>query len=203
MQPETRRRALEPFFTTKAVGEGTGLGLSMVYGFVKQSGGHLSLYSEAKQGTTINLYFPALPETASEPVSDQATPAAPPRIGSGQLVLVVEDDPLVMRLSEGRLTAMGFRCLTATTGDAAWSLVRERDDIALVFTDLVMPGQFSGLDLAERIAEHRPQVPVLMTSGFSDAVLKDKGGAGGVSVLRKPYRLADLAEALQAIFAEG
>ncbi|SNR84902.1 PAS domain S-box protein [Puniceibacterium sediminis] len=202
MSAETRSRAMEPFFTTKAVGEGTGLGLSMVYGFVKQSGGHLTIYSEVGQGTTISLYFPALIDIADNATLARKTDDVQVRIGSGQLVLVVEDDPRVMRLSEARLQAFGFNCITATTGDAAWDTLKDRDDIAMVFTDLVMPGKLSGHDLAKQIATSKPNVRVLMTSGFSEGVLQGGRIGADFAILRKPYRQTDLAEALQAVLED-
>lgn len=202
MSPETRRHAMEPFFTTKPVGQGTGLGLSMVYGFAKQSGGYLTIYSEPGQGTTISLYFPALFDDKDDFPTPQSADDTQAQIGSGQLVLVVEDDPRVMRLSEARFLTLGFRCLSATTGDAAWDILKDRDDITLVFTDLVMPGKISGHDLARRIAKHKPQVRVLMTSGFSEGVLRGRRLGAENAILRKPYRQAELAAALQAVLED-
>tara|TARA_R110002049_G_scaffold188402_2_gene356853 strand:- start:61223 stop:62755 length:1533 start_codon:yes stop_codon:yes gene_type:complete len=203
MSSETRAHAMEPFYTTKPIGEGTGLGLSMVYGFIKQSGGHIAIYSEIGQGTTVNLYFPALTDeiAALAPTSDGTEEYQ--GIGQGRLILVVEDDPRVMRLTETRLLAFGFRCVTATTGDAAWHILRDRDDITVVFTDLVMPGQMSGHDLAQRIAAEKPDVRVLMTSGFSETVLRGGRIGAEFAILRKPYRQADLAQALQAVLDDG
>ncbi|MEH6645982.1 PAS domain S-box protein [Sulfitobacter sp.] len=202
MSRETRIHAIEPFFTTKAVGEGTGLGLSMVYGFVRQSGGQLTIYSEPGQGTTISLYFPALTDASVDTSAAQNPEDAQTRIGTGQLILVVEDDARVMRLSEARLQSLGFGCITATSADAAWDILQDREDIALVFTDLVMPGTMSGHDLAIRIAAQKPDVRVLMTSGFSEGVLRDGRIGAASSVLRKPYRQADLAQAVQAVLLD-
>lgn len=202
MTAETRSHALEPFFTTKPVGQGTGLGLSMVYGFAKQSGGHLTIYSEPGQGTTISLYFPALVDGTDASLAAASEDDAQAQIGSGQLVLLVEDDPRVMRLSEARLLSFGFLCITATTGDAAWDILNDRDDIALVFTDLVMPGKMSGHDLAKKIAKHKSQVRVLMTSGFSEGVLRGGRIGAEFAILRKPYRQAELAAALQAVLED-
>ena len=202
MTDETRRRALEPFFTTKAVGKGTGLGLSMVYGFVKQSDGHITIYSELGHGTTINLYFPVLPgeDGLQNTVLNDSNDVA--AIGVGHVVLVVEDDPRVMRLSEARMTALGYNCVSATTGDEAWEVLQSRDDITLVFTDLVMPGKLSGYDLAQHVAQQKPGVRVLMTSGFSESVLQGGRIGAEFAILRKPYRQADLAAALQAVFED-
>jgi PAS domain S-box-containing protein len=199
MTPETRRRALEPFFTTKPLGKGTGLGLSAVYGFVKQSGGHMTVYSEVGQGTTISLYFPASVATDLAPVPEQTNTGAVSIIGKGQVVLVVEDDAGVMRLSESRLSTLGFRCITAPTADAAWDILTTRDDIALVFADLVMPGTMSGYDLAKRLSVERPAVKVLLTSGFSEGLLRDGRLGSEYTILRKPYRQYDLARAIHAV----
>ena len=201
MTPEIRRRALEPFFTTKTVGKGTGLGLSAVYGFVKQSAGHMTIYSEAGQGTTINLYFPAS-TTASIAAAPAAIDPSPVSvIGAGQIVLVVEDDPGVMRLSESRISNLGFTCITAPTADAAWDIVIARDDIMLVFADLVMPGTLSGYDLAKRLSAERPGIKILLTSGFSEGLVRDDRLGAEYQVLRKPYRQSDLARAIQAVLA--
>jgi PAS domain S-box-containing protein len=201
MSDEVRNRAMEPFFTTKPVGKGTGLGLSMVYGLVKQSGGHVTIYSEPGKGTTISLYFPAVDKEsgAETPVAGDGDKT----FGAGRLVLVVEDDPRVMRATLARVTAFGFRCLTATTADAAWEMLQGRDDIALVFTDLVMPGAMSGHDLALRIKAHKPGLRVLLTSGFSEGVLPGGRFAAEFAILRKPYRQADLAQALEAVLASS
>ena len=200
MAPAVRDRALEPFFTTKPVGKGTGLGLSMVYGFVKQSGGHVTIYSETGAGTTISLYFPAVADAAATDASgDAAGPV--PTLGTAHLVLVVDDDLRVLRSSAARLAALGFTCISATTADEAWAILQGRGDISLVFTDLVMPGTMSGHDLAHRIRREKPGVKVLMTSGFSDSVLSDAGSGDPIAILRKPYRQADLVQALVAVLA--
>lgn len=203
MSSDTRTRAMEPFFTTKPVGKGTGLGLSMVYGFIKQSGGHITIYSEIGQGTTVSLYFPASIDAASGATEISDNIEEYQEIGKGRLVLVVEDDPRVMRLSETRLLAFGFRCVTAITGDAAWDILKDRDDISIVFTDLMMPGKMSGHDLALRIAAEKPDVRVLMTSGFSETVLRGGRIGAEFEILRKPYRQADLAHAFQAVLDDG
>ncbi len=200
MAPAVRDRALEPFFTTKPVGKGTGLGLSMVYGFVKQSGGHVTIYSEIGEGTTISLYFPAV-EEATATDSDQTALGPVPTLGTARLVLIVDDDPRVMRSSTARFAALGFICVTASTADEAWNILQDRNDIPLVFTDLVMPGTMSGHDLARRILKEKPGVRVLMTSGFSESVLGDDGLADNIAILRKPYRQAELVQALATVLA--
>lgn len=202
MTKETRLHALEPFYTTKPVGSGTGLGLSMVYGFARQSDGHLAIYSELGQGTTISLYFPMISDNDAPTESGSGISEGPDQIGAGRLVLAVDDDARVLRLSETRLTALGFRCVTATTADAAWDVLAQRDDITLVFTDLVMPGVMSGHDLAERIAVEKPQIRVLLTSGFSEGVLRGGRIGADFTILRKPYRQAELTAAIQAVLAD-
>lgn len=202
MTAQTRARAFEPFFTTKPVGKGTGLGLSMVYAFVRQSGGHLTIYSELGQGTTVSLYFPALAGgPGGKDAPDPATPQ--PLLSAGErLVLVVEDDPAVRRLSEARIMELGFNCIGAASGDEAAEIVKARDDIALIFTDLVMPGKLSGYDLAKLVAAQKPQVKILLTSGFSEGVLRDGRLGSEFAILRKPYRQADLAKAIRAAFGD-
>lgn len=203
MTPEARERALEPFFTTKPVGQGTGLGLSMVYGFVRQSGGHVTIYSELGQGTTVSLYFPAL---AGGPAGKDTTDAPTPQlalVAGERLVLVVEDDPAVRRLSEARITELGFKCIAAASGDEAAEIMEARDDIALVFTDLVMPGELSGYDLAKLVAARNPQIKILLTSGFSEGMLR-KGRLGSeFPILRKPYRQADLEKAIRTVMGDA
>ncbi len=199
MSDENRAIALEPFFTTKPPGQGTGLGLSMVYGFVKQSGGHVTLYSEPGQGTTVALYFPVANQRAGTETAELAMLARPST--AGKTILVVEDDDRLRRLSEARLNALGFRCHTAPNADQGWVMLQELADIDLVFTDMVMPGTMSGYDLAERIATQRPSLPVLITSGFSETLLKEGTVPRGMAVLRKPYRQSDLAEAVFAALA--
>ena len=199
MTPETRRRALEPFFSTKPVGKGTGLGLSAVYGFVRQSGGHMTIYSEAGQGTTVSLYFPASVAPGADPAPAQIDAAPVSTIGTGQIVLVVEDDPGVMRLSESRIGSLGFTCITAPSADDAWDILSKRDDIALVFSDLVMPGRMSGIDLARRLSSERPGIKVLLTSGFAEGLVRDGRLGSEFGLLRKPYRQADLARSIQAV----
>ena len=141
MTPEVRERAFEPFFTTKEKGRGTGLGLAMVYGFVKQSGGHITIYSEMGRGTTFNVYLPRSGKSASPEVTSDANDAAaaPPPRG---VVLVVEDDPGVRELTVARLKAIGFKVLEAVDGRKAIEVLKGSEPVDLVFADLVMPAVF-------------------------------------------------------------
>ncbi|KIC51116.1 PAS domain S-box protein [Tateyamaria sp. ANG-S1] len=200
MTLEAQRRAFEPFFTTKADRGGTGLGLAMVYGFVRQSGGHITLYSELGHGTSFGLYFPIVRETqdAGEAIAS-VMPTAIPR-GSAEVVLVVEDNPRVRKLSIERVRDLGYKTLEAANGDDAYVLLQSGVHIDIVFSDLVMPGTLNGYDLAAKIREEFPDVRVLLTSGYaSDVVTSKLGGTKRYDVLHKPYRQSDLAKRLQAL----
>ncbi len=196
MSAETRGRAFEPFFTTKAVGEGSGLGLSMVYGFVKQSGGHVQIYSEPGLGTTVRLFLPAI--RAEMPAADdEAAPSPPP---GRAIVLVVEDDPAVRRVAERRLARLGYSTIDAATGAAGIAALEAHPEIAVLFTDIVLAGGMSGLDLAIAARAARPELPVLFTSGYGDPiVLKGRALPAGAIWLQKPYAEAALANALAAL----
>jgi PAS domain S-box-containing protein len=202
MEKEICDRVFEPFFTTKEKGRGTGLGLAMVYGFVKQSGGHLTIYSAPGLGTTINLYLPR---------SD--APQAEQTLGPGvanhdlpvrETVLVVEDDRRVRQLTIKRLKLIGYRVLEASDGPAALEILKRGDDVDLVFTDLIMPGGLSGREVAIRARQLKPGVKVLLTSGYAEELVHgDDLQREQLRVLRKPYQQADLAAALRAVLGDG
>ncbi len=201
MAPEIRDRVFEPFFTTKEKGRGTGLGLAMVYGFVKQSGGHVTIYSEPGLGTTINLYFPR-----SDAPSGQAPPAkgtASPHVEVRETVLVVEDDSRVRQLTIKRLKLIGYQVLEASDGPAALEILKRGDAVDLVFTDLIMPGGLSGREVAMRARELRPEVKVLLTSGYAEELVHgDDLQRERLKVLRKPYQQADLVAALRDVLGD-
>lgn len=204
MSIEAQRRAFEPFFTTKGASGGSGLGLAMVYGFVRQSGGHVTLYSEAGHGTSFGLYFPALAPGIDTARAAAPALSAPAARGSGQTVLVVEDNPKVRRLSVERIRDLGYATLEAASGDIAFEIMTGGARVDLVFSDLVMPGTLNGYDLAAKVRQHFPAVRVLLTSGYaSDVVAGRFGGSQDYDVLHKPYRQADLARRLQALFASS
>jgi signal transduction histidine kinase len=200
MSAEAQNRAFEPFFTTKSETGGTGLGLAMVYGFVRQSGGHITLYSEPGHGTSFGLYFPiANADTAQQGAVENEPDNSMPR-GSGQVVLVVEDNPRVRKLSIERIRDLGYRTEEAESGDAAYEMLRGGLHVDLVFSDLVMPGKLNGFDLAERVNAEFPGVKVLLTSGYASDVITGKlGGDQAQEVLHKPYRQGDLAVSLQLL----
>ena len=202
MPPEVRDRAFEPFFTTKEKGRGTGLGLAMVYGFVRQSGGHVTIYSEVGHGTTINLYFPrACGPSAAQPAGRTMTDADSP---ARETVLVVEDDERVRRLTAKRLKMIGYQVIEAIDGPKALEVLNRGDKVDLVFTDLVMPGGLSGREVATQARTIRPGVKVLLTSGYSEELVHgDDLQRERLRVLPKPYRQADLAFALREVLGES
>jgi len=199
MTDEVKKRAIEPFFTTKEVGSGTGLGLSMVYGFVKQSGGHLQIYSEAGRGTTIRIYLPALAPSHKNSETDFTPKVEVPLPRGNERVLVVEDDPRVRRVAVARLVDMGYDVLEAENGQRALNVLAEENDIALLFTDIVMPGGMNGDELASQARGLRPNLAVLFTSGYSEPALASTNVVAGALWLRKPYTAPELAEKLRTL----
>jgi PAS domain S-box-containing protein len=196
--PESiRDKIFEPFFTTKEVGKGTGLGLSMVYGFLKQSRGHVQLYSEEGHGTTIRLYLPrALREGEPEPVPIEG-PSMP--VGS-ETILVVEDDELVRMHVVTQLESLGYRTLAAPSGAAALALVDEGARFDVLFTDVIMPGGMSGRQLADELLRRWPSLKVLYTSGYAENAVVHHGRLdAGVALLNKPYRKAELAQKVREV----
>lgn len=200
MSAEVRQRAFEPFFTTKGAGVGSGLGLSMVYGFVKQSGGHIRLYSELGHGTTVRIYLPAGGRDTIEIKKTGGESA--PRATAGETVLAVEDDPMVRKISVRRLKDLGYKVIEADSGKAALAVIDSDAEIDLLFTDVVMPGGMTGLDLAREARKRRPGLKVLFTSGYADPAIA-KGGmlTENAGWLGKPYRTGDLASKLHALLS--
>ncbi|MBP2295456.1 PAS domain-containing protein [Azospirillum rugosum] len=224
MEPEVLRRATEPFFTTKE--PGTGLGLSMVHGFVQQSNGRLEIESEAGSGTTVRMLFPVDVERAVPPQPDLVPQGAP--APDAQTILLVEDSDDVRGLAEGYLRGLGYRVLSARSGEEALAVleargaaqetdresVREsvrspgRDPVDLLFTDLVMPGGMSGLVLVQRVRERFPDMPVLLTTGYTDELASNNPASNNaasntvfgpsVQILNKPYRRTELADRIRA-----
>ena len=184
MAPDVLARAFEPFFTTKPTGQGTGLGLSMAYGFVKQSGGEIVLKSEAGQGTSVQIY---LPRSDAEPDQDDSVAPAP-LLGGLETILVVEDEEDVRDTTCGILSALGYRVLEAPDAAAAVAIIDSGQDIDLVFTDVIMPGPVSSLQLSAVVREKLPLAQVLYTSGYAEGVLTHEGKLeAGLNLLQKPY----------------
>ncbi|WP_315712242.1 MULTISPECIES: CHASE3 domain-containing protein [unclassified Bradyrhizobium] len=190
MPREVKDRAFEPFFTTKDAGKGSGLGLSMVYGFVRQSGGHVKLQSEQNRGTTIRLYLPAAQATQQiETEHEQALPHG------RETILVVEDDPLVRDFVLAQLQGLGYTTLVASQASEALAIAARNQPFDLLFTDVIMPGGISGRQLAETIMTTRPALPVLYTSGYTgDEMVENRQLVPDALLLTKPYRRAELAQ---------
>jgi PAS domain S-box-containing protein len=192
MDSETVSKAVEPFFTTKEVGRGTGLGLSMVYGFVKQSGGHIKIYSEPGEGTTVKMYLPRLLGSFREQSEDDAATS----IGAfgDEVILVCEDDEDVRAYSAEVLRELGYQVLEASDGPSALAHLKSNRSIDLLFTDVVLPGGLSGADLAKEAARLKPNLKTLFTTGYARNAIVHHGRLDpGVELLTKPFSYADLA----------
>lgn len=191
MSPETLGRAFEPFFTTKRFGLGSGLGLAMAYGFARQSGGGMTIHSQPEQGTTVLMVLPLTLPAADTELPDEAIAAAE----GGQLVLLVEDDANVRRIVRQHLIALGYPVIEAEDGIQAVAMIEQIADIAIVVSDIIMPGGIDGRQLAERVRAGRPAMRIVLMSGYADEA--DEGSASDLPVLAKPFDRQDLARALQ------
>ncbi|WP_227820389.1 hybrid sensor histidine kinase/response regulator [Ramlibacter tataouinensis] len=189
MPADVVARAVEPFFTTKEVGKGTGLGLSQVVGMAQQSGGDLGIHSRVGQGTTITMYFPALPATA-----------APSEAGKGgtEKVLVVDDQPEVLEVTSELFRILGFEVLVANSGQQALEMLQRTPDVRLILSDMVMPGM-NGLQLGQKAKELVPGVKLILASGYTDAAIGNGMNLAGFHFLPKPYRMGDLVKKLRSI----
>jgi len=192
MDRATMGKVFEPFFTTKEVGKGTGLGLSQVYGFVRQSNGHVRIYSELGEGTTIKIYLPRLIGSDEEPAGMFAKNPMLMK-GTGETVLVVEDEPDVLAYTVESLRELGYRVLEAADGKAAIALVEQHPEIQLLFTDVVLAGGMNGRALADEAARRRPGLPVLYTTGYTHNAIVHHGRlAPGTHLIGKPFTYAEL-----------
>jgi signal transduction histidine kinase/CHASE3 domain sensor protein/CheY-like chemotaxis protein len=203
MTPEVAARVFEPFFTTKADGEGTGLGLAMVFGFVKQSGGHVKVYSEPGEGTTVRIYLPRATGTAVAAGQRSVAPLELPRASA--TVLVVEDEAGVREVTVAMLTDLGYRVLEAADGDEGLRVfAANADEIDLVLTDVVLPGKLRGRDLAERIVALRPGVRLVYMSGYTENSIVHNGRLDdGVQLISKPFQRDQLARKLAETLRAG
>jgi signal transduction histidine kinase/CheY-like chemotaxis protein len=198
MPPEILRRVFEPFFTTKEPGRGTGLGLPMVYGFVRQSGGHVTIDSRPGRGTTVAIFLPH----AAAPSQDAAAAAGKPPDTLdtvSETVLVVEDDSGVRALACAMLRDLGYTVLEASNGDQALAMLAAGDDIDIVFSDIIMPGATNGLDIAREVISRRPDLGVILTSGYTSRYSDEDGILELVEFIRKPYRQAELSQRLRKV----
>jgi CheY-like chemotaxis protein len=192
-----RDQVFEPFFTTKDVGKGTGLGLSMVYGFVKQSGGHIKIYSEEGHGTSIKIYLPRAGEVAD---STEEAPKIVALAGGRETILVAEDDELVRNYVVAQLQSLGYATHAAADSTEALRLIDQGEPCDLLFTDVIMPGGMNGRQLAEEAVKRRPSIKVLYTSGYTDNAVVHHGRLDpGVALLNKPYRKTDLARKIREV----
>lgn len=199
MSPEVQERAFEPFFTTKREGQGTGLGLSMVYGFVKQSGGHVKVYSEQGHGTTVRVY---LPRARAEEDLETNIDAGPAKGGS-ETILVVEDDEEVRATVVELLADLGYRVLRAKDAQSALAIVESGVPVDLLFTDVVMPGPLRSTELARKARERVPGIAVLFTSGYTDNAIVHAGRLDeGIDLLSKPYTHEALARKVRLVLGQ-
>jgi PAS domain S-box-containing protein len=198
MDEETVQRAFEPFFTTKDVGHGTGLGLSQVYGFVKQSGGHVKIYSEPGEGTTVKIYLPRWHAGAEEVAVAAAERIA--RAHAGETILVVEDDDDVRAHTSNVIGELGYTVLQASNGKAALNLMDRHPEIQLLFTDVGLPGGMNGRQLADAARKKRKHLKVLFTTGYARNAIVHEGRLDpGVSLITKPFTFAALADKLRTL----
>jgi signal transduction histidine kinase/DNA-binding response OmpR family regulator len=197
MPAEVVARAFEPFFTTKREGEGTGLGLSMAYGFVKQSEGHIRIYSEVGSGTTIKIYLPR----SMQPEVEVPNMRNAPVVGGNETILVVEDDTVVQATVVDMLGALGYRVLKANDGQSALTILQSGVPVDLLFTDVVMPGPVRSVELARQAKQMFPNIEVLFTSGYTQNAIVHGGRLDpGVELISKPYRREELARKIRQMF---
>ncbi|MDR5857708.1 histidine kinase famiy protein [Caballeronia sp. LZ062] len=199
MTPDVVRRATEPFFTTK--GPGTGLGLAMVHGFVQQSHGRLEIDSTPGHGTTIRMIFPVVSQPEKDNPSQNGEKSlnwSTDAILGKHTVLVVDDNRDVRELAFGHLQKLGYRVLSAQSGEEALRVIERYGDVDLLFTDIIMPGGMNGLQLVERVRERKPDIAVLLATGYMDQLPAANVSAGSITTLTKPYRVSDLAEQVRA-----
>jgi CheY-like chemotaxis protein len=197
MPPEVTARVFDPFFTTKPTGKGTGLGLSQVYGFVKQSKGHIKIYSETNAGTTVKIYLPRISGDARD---IKAATAKPMQTGNrDETILVVEDDPLMCKLASDALDELGYTVLQASNAADALAILDQEPNIKLLFTDVVMP-DVNGKKLAEEALRRRPGLKVLFTTGCTaNAVVHGGVLDPGVQFIGKPFTLDQLATKVRSV----
>jgi CheY-like chemotaxis protein len=199
MDEATLERVFEPFFTTKEIGKGTGLGLSQVYGFVHQSAGHVKIYSEIGQGSTVKIYLPRHFGADARPDPGMVSPSLTEAIGR-ESILVVEDDDALRAYTTEILNELGYRVLQAAGGAAALEIITQEPDIDLLFTDIVMPGGMNGRQLADEARRQRPKLKVLFTTGYTRNAIVHHGQLDpGVQLIGKPFSFTELSARVRAI----
>jgi len=198
MSEEVKGRIFEPFFTTKETGKGTGLGLASIYGFAKQSGGHVYVYSEVDHGTVVNVYLPKYSEQKSPTLSLQHTELQATKVQAR--ILVVEDNELVRNLTVKRLLALGYKTKQACNGPGALKILETDSNFDLVFTDIVMDGGLTGFDIAWWVQSNLSQCKILLTSGFNEQMAEENNvDIEKLQILQKPYSLAELQSKLHSL----
>jgi len=202
MSAEVIERCFEPFFTTKGIEKGTGLGLSMVYGFVKQSGGHIKIYSELGHGTTAKIYLPRVGDGATAKARADAGEAA--AATGSELVLMVEDNKDLRTVTVKQLADLGYRTLEADSAKTALQMLAAHPEIDLLFTDIIMPGGMTGTELAREARRLHPKLKILLTSGYTArAMANGFHDIEGLELLNKPFRKRDLAQKLRTVLERG
>jgi len=201
MATDIVERAFEPFFTTKEIGQGTGLGLSQVYGFVKQSGGHVRIYSELGAGTTLKIYLPRF--TAAPPKTEAASSVVPEVPRGNEKILVVEDDDSVRAYSADALRELGYQVLEASDGPSALDLLRRGANVAMLFTDIGLPGGMTGRELAHEVRALAPHIKVLFTTGYVRTFAAHDGDLQHSNLIRKPFTYAALAAKVREVLEAG
>ena len=200
MTDDVLAHAFDPFFTTKAVGEGSGLGLSMVHGFMRQSQGHVSVYSELSVGTTVKLYFKARPNAEAEADIVVSQNSISPSALLNETILVVEDDPDLRQLTVSIISHLGYQVLEAENGPSALAILAEETPIDLLFTDVILPDNMNGAELAAKAQSQRPSLKVLYTSGYNENVIVHNGMLDkDIELISKPYRRQELAQRIRQI----
>ncbi|QQQ19111.1 response regulator [Brevundimonas vitis] len=195
MAPDVLARVTEPFFTTKDVGKGTGMGLAMVYGFMQQSQGHLTIESRPGQGTAVHMMFPALAGEITHAIDQPLREAK----GGSETILMVEDNADVMEMGQSILRDLGYRVVTAVTAADALQVLEAEQDIDMLFTDIVMPGGMNGVTLAHEVRRRRPEISILLTTGWADRALDNEEDRSGFDLIGKPYRRGDLARKVRTL----
>jgi CheY-like chemotaxis protein len=197
MNEETRLRIFEPFFTTKEIGKGTGLGLATVYGIIKQSGGHIWVYSELDRGTTFKIYFPCA-DNKLDRLADAGQSEALPRRRDGTTILLAEDEPIMRQVMRKMLEAHGYKVIEAGDGNAALeAMEKNHSAVDITLTDVVMKGM-SGPELALRLIDKHPGMKVVYMSGYTGELVANHGMDAGIRLLEKPFTRDSLLKALDA-----
>ena len=202
MPPDVIERAFDPFFTTKPLGVGTGLGLSMVYGFAKQSGGQVRIHSVEEVGTTVTIYLPR--HRGEEAVDEQVAPREVPQAESGETVLVVDDEPTVRMLVADILQDLGYTAIEAADGAAGLQILQSNVRVDLLVTDVGLPGGMNGRQMADAARVRRPDLKVLFITGYAEAAIVGNGNLDpGMQIMTKPFAMEALATRISTMIKEG